>query len=171
VARRYVAWSERHERAGLVELRRIGLNAAELEPHQAPGVRILPLPECGDEWFFRRIFNSVALGSSGMRAARRVDLLAFMAAPNHDPHGIFLACVDGRFVGTAVGRRRPNQVGVIYNVAVHPAYRGRGVARALVRETLRYLQSQGCAEARLQTHPTNSAALRLYTTEGFETVD
>lgn len=55
----------------------------------------------------------------------------------------------------------------INNLAVHRDYRGRGLGTALLREALRAGRRLGCARALLEVRPSNQAALRLYTAEGF----
>lgn len=171
LARRYVSWCERPLRRNLVELRLEHLQSwSEPCPWQHAELKICSLPECGNEWLFRKVFNRVAQQTDDVRPARHVDILAFMAAPNHDARGMFLARWNDEYVGTCVGRVRSNHRGAIYSVTVHPEYRGRGIARALLRTTLTYLRQQGVREVTLHTHTTNAVALGLYQAEGFRII-
>jgi ribosomal protein S18 acetylase RimI-like enzyme len=70
------------------------------------------------------------------------------------------------FIGTS-GRFRSHGDAQLLNIAVASAARGRGVAKALVREGLRYLARRGVAEVRLEVQPDNTAAIAAYRSNGF----
>lgn len=57
----------------------------------------------------------------------------------------------------------------VFSVAVHPDFRGRGIAKALVAESLRRLRARGARRVRLEVRPGNVPAVRLYERAGFET--
>lgn len=77
---------------------------------------------------------------------------------------------DGRIVGNAsllpVESDSPRWV--MANVAVHPAYRRRGIARHLVRAGLSLARRRGAQEVVLQVDHENWAARKLYRELGFE---
>jgi len=56
----------------------------------------------------------------------------------------------------------------IHTVAVRPAWRRRGVARALMIGVLRAAAAEGARRATLEVRRSNDAALRLYAGLGFE---
>ncbi len=56
---------------------------------------------------------------------------------------------------------------LIANVAVHPAYRRRGIARQLTQTALEHVHSHGAAAAWLQVRDDNEAAHQLYRSLGF----
>jgi [ribosomal protein S18]-alanine N-acetyltransferase len=58
----------------------------------------------------------------------------------------------------------------ILNLAVSPRYRRQGIARALILEAIRLAQAKNCQTAWLEVRPSNSAALSLYQSLGFESV-
>src|SRR5438874_12894772 len=58
------------------------------------------------------------------------------------PADVLVAEVDGRIVGSIIGTF-DGWRGNIYRLAVHPGYRRRGVARALVAEVEKRLTTQG----------------------------
>ncbi|MBN1668854.1 MAG: GNAT family N-acetyltransferase [Anaerolineales bacterium] len=77
---------------------------------------------------------------------------------------------DGRVVGNLslipfprAGRR----IELIANVAVHPDYRRRGIARALTLTAIRKIQGRGNATIWLQVRADNPAAVSLYEQLGF----
>jgi len=58
----------------------------------------------------------------------------------------------------------------ILNLAVHPAHRRRGIARALLSAALAQARSQGVTVVSLEVRPSNVAALALYQSFGFQEV-
>lgn len=57
---------------------------------------------------------------------------------------------------------------LIANVATHPAYRGRGIARKLTLTALDYVRTHGATSAWLHVRDDNPIAIGLYETLGFE---
>ena len=79
---------------------------------------------------------------------------------------------DGRIVGN-ITVQRADKYGnrwQIANVAVAPAYRGRGIARRLLGEALRHVEAAGGRWAVLQVYDHNTIARTLYSSIGFEEV-
>jgi ribosomal protein S18 acetylase RimI-like enzyme len=78
----------------------------------------------------------------------------------------------GRVVGTVSTQRsaaRSNNW-LVANVAVHPDYRRRGIALALMQATLDLIQRQGGGDALLQVDDDNLGAVALYRGMGFQRV-
>jgi ribosomal protein S18 acetylase RimI-like enzyme len=76
---------------------------------------------------------------------------------------------DGRVVGN-VSLQQGDEAGLrwrISNVGVLPKYRGRGIARTLMQETLREIARRAGTWALLQVRAGNEAAHRLYLDLGF----
>lgn len=72
--------------------------------------------------------------------------------------------------GTAAGYIGLHTVygeGYMANIAVHPGYRRKGIARALLRHVIEYAAQNGLLFLTLEVRPGNAAAIRLYRTEGF----
>lgn len=57
--------------------------------------------------------------------------------------------------------------GVLYDIVVDPAHRGRGVGRLLLDATLHALQAQGAPRVVLSTAEQNESAQRLFARAGF----
>jgi len=75
---------------------------------------------------------------------------------------------DGRIVGNATMlTTRVNGRFLVVNVAVHPDYRRRGIARMLMNSVSAQLKQRGAREILLQVDHNNTAALDLYTTLGY----
>jgi ribosomal protein S18 acetylase RimI-like enzyme len=79
---------------------------------------------------------------------------------------------DGRVVGTVSTQRAAarSATWLIANVAVHPDYRRRGIALALMRATLDMIRGQHGADAILQVDDDNLGAVTLYRDLGFQRV-
>ena len=75
----------------------------------------------------------------------------------------------GKVVGCVNTQRASNQAGawLIANVAVHPNYRRRGIAWALMKSTLDLIRNQGGVTAMLQVDDDNLGAVELYRRLGF----
>ncbi len=83
----------------------------------------------------------------------------------------FVAEVDTELVGYVVGDIAPGfpgRVGHIKDLAVHPAYRRRGVARKLLERALTQLEDHGVVRTSLEVRESNDAAIALYRSLGFE---
>jgi ribosomal protein S18 acetylase RimI-like enzyme len=83
---------------------------------------------------------------------------------------VLLAYDGGRIAGTLtlVVFRTPTAMrGLIEDVVVDSAARGRGVGEALVREALRIAAARGARQVDLTSRPTRAAANRLYERTGF----
>jgi ribosomal protein S18 acetylase RimI-like enzyme len=65
-------------------------------------------------------------------------------------------------------RRSGVLAGFTEDIFVMPAWRGRGIASAMIADGLGYLKDHGLAEARLMVRALNETALGLYCQLGFE---
>jgi len=75
----------------------------------------------------------------------------------------------GQPVGQALSGRR-GELGWIGGVGLHPEYRGKGIARDLVKRQLRAFRDGGVQEVTLEVLSQNERAKKLYDGMGFETV-
>ncbi|MFN8439859.1 MAG: GNAT family N-acetyltransferase [Caldilineaceae bacterium] len=87
-----------------------------------------------------------------------------------DYFGGFVWLEEGKVVGNVTVQRAEQSGGrwQIANVAVAPAYRGRGIARRLMQRALAHIDEEGGKYAVLQVYENNQVALRLYKQLGFE---
>jgi len=85
-------------------------------------------------------------------------------------HTVFLVAAAGnRPVGYVIARAAADE-GELLNVAVEPASRGRGIARALVRAALARLARAGVGTVYLEVRESNRPARLLYRGLGFREV-
>jgi ribosomal protein S18 acetylase RimI-like enzyme len=78
---------------------------------------------------------------------------------------LYLIAYQGAVIGSASFRILSNGNAYIGNVAVDPAFRRMGVARAIMKFLL--ARAADAPSIELVTHPDNDGALRLYTSLGF----
>lgn len=73
---------------------------------------------------------------------------------------------DGSVAGYA-GMHRAADEGAVDNIAVHPAFRKRGVGKALLQSLIAYAKENGLTQITLEVRAGNRIAIQLYETEGF----
>lgn len=83
--------------------------------------------------------------------------------------GLIATSVDGRPLGYLLGRDVAGS-GEILNLAVAPAQRRKGIARALLASALDWFAERESAEVYLEVRESNGAAQALYRAAGFEAV-
>lgn len=71
------------------------------------------------------------------------------------------------YCGTIQGVMDRGPIGAIQNVGVVPAYRGKGLGRALVRQALEGFYQAGLRQAFLEVTAENQPAVQLYRAVGF----
>lgn len=108
------------------------------------------------------------------RAAQNARLLGWASSLSEEapmPPSGYVWEEDGRLVGNlslipinVQGKRGY----MIANVATHPDYRGRGIARAMTATALEYARSRNAACAWLQVRDDNPSAIHIYETTGFK---
>mgnify|MGYP001074515160 CR=1 FL=1 len=113
-----------------------------------------------------------------MRAAARASRLFSWTVDLSDPPPNipvtgFVWEVDGRLVGNLSlipFKMQRQKLTLIANVAVHPEYRRRGIARQLTTTALDYLKRQGKPATWLHVRSDNPNAIHLYETLVFVTL-
>ena len=78
--------------------------------------------------------------------------------------GICFGWIDNLAVGLAVCE---GQFSGLFDIVVHPDYRGQGIGKALVTSLLAWSKQRGASTAYLQVVPGNTPALALYDKLGF----
>jgi ribosomal protein S18 acetylase RimI-like enzyme len=108
------------------------------------------------------------------KAAQNASLMGFASSLIEDssmPPSGYVWEEDGRLVGNlslipiAVHGKKGY---MIANVATHPDYRGRGIAKQLTVTALRHARDHGAATAWLQVRDDNPSAIHIYAINGFE---
>jgi GNAT superfamily N-acetyltransferase len=88
---------------------------------------------------------------------------------------LLAAYVDGeRAGGAAVVQGAPDvqmldgrpDVALLWDLRVHPRFRGRGVGRTLFRAAEGWARSRGCRQMKVETQTTNVPACRFYARQG-----
>jgi len=84
-----------------------------------------------------------------------------------NPHAVFRVAVEGDAVLGYVGMHHLLDEGFITNVAVFPAARRRGVARALLAGLAQYAAAHNLYRITLEVRVSNVAAITLYEGAGY----
>jgi ribosomal protein S18 acetylase RimI-like enzyme len=100
---------------------------------------------------------------------------SFLATQLDQPHVVVLVAEqDGGVVGYTYGGIEEQDwmalrgpAGVLYDIVVDPAHRGKGIGRTLLDETLRQLEARGVPRVVLSTAEKNEEAQRLFAHAGF----
>lgn len=124
-------------------------------------------------------------GPVAMRALRESDLNAVMAIevrgyPYPWTRGIFLDCLragypglamerDGLLVGYGVLSLAADEAHVL-NICIDPMVQSRGLGRQLLRALVRLAADRGAQRVFLEVRPSNTPALALYHSEGFNEI-
>jgi len=119
----------------------------------------------------RAAVHRAAFGSNRMSTEVYAHLMR--SARHYRPElDVVAVAPDGEFTAMALGWLDPdNHVGELEPVGTAPAYRGRGLARAVSQEALRRLQAAGARSAVIYALPENPASVSLYTSLGFRELD
>ncbi len=101
--------------------------------------------------------------------ARKAEHIREDAAAN--PEGILIYEEQGEIAGYITTRVDPDsKIGRIPNMSVLPAYRGRGIGKALLTAALDTFEQQGMTAARIETLEQNDVGQSFYPHAGFEEV-
>ncbi len=89
---------------------------------------------------------------------------------NHDPDLFLVAEVNGELVGSVMGGYDGHR-GSAYYLGVHPDFRGRGIANALISRLEKKLIARGCPKIHLMVREDNDAVIGMYEKLDYEIVD
>jgi len=86
-----------------------------------------------------------------------------------EPEGFLVAECDSRVVGYVIGVRERGYCHII-SIAVHPAYRRKGIGSALLKKLIEIMEHKGLTSFLLEVRVSNTAAINLYRRFGFRIV-
>lgn len=89
---------------------------------------------------------------------------------NHDVELFLVAEVGGEVVGTVMGGYDGHR-GSAYYLGVHPDFRGRGIANALISRLEKKLIARGCPKLTIMVREDNDAVIGMYEKLDYETQD
>lgn len=153
-----------------------------MQPSDAPGVAIRPaapadLPAVGRLGALLVRTHHEFDPARFIPAAPRTEhaYAAFLGSQREEPHVVILVAErDGEVIGYTYAGVEGNDymalrgpAGVLYDVVVDPAHRGRGIGRMLLDATLAALRTRGAPRCVLSTAERNESAQRLFARAGF----
>ncbi|MDN0087468.1 GNAT family acetyltransferase [Yersinia nurmii] len=89
---------------------------------------------------------------------------------NHDPDLFLVAEVNGAVVGSVMGGYDGHR-GSAYYLGVHPDFRGRGIANALISRLEKKLIARGCPKLNIMVREDNDAVIGMYEKLDYEIQD
>ena len=101
----------------------------------------------------------------------RADLEALIAEPWFSAAGFLLAWRDGQLLGYHWTKIHADGTGEVYVLGVDPAAQGLGLGKILLNAGLAHLASAGCPEVLLYVDESNTGAMQLYESVGFQRYD
>ena len=148
-----------------------GLDDELPEPVIPVGVEIRTFVPGQDEQQWLRV-NAAAFAHHPEQALiDRDDLTDRMAESWFDPKGFFVATINDTMVGFHWTKQHQDQLGEVYVLGITPSAAGRGLGKALLVTGLRSLQQRGSTRVELYVEADHQAAIELYLTYGFTTVN
>ena len=93
-----------------------------------------------------------------------------VASELKNPLSLWLVALDDATVAGYVGSQSVQGEADMMNVAVHPDYRRKGIARQLVTELVAALAKKGVHSLALEVRASNAPAIALYEQLGFQQV-
>ncbi len=117
---------------------------------------------------FRALLREYAAERAGGFSERMTQDLRDLPGRYTPPHGeMYLALYEGRPVGTAAWTEHTPSLVELKRVYVQPAYRGRGIGRALSQHVIREVARRGYKRVGISTWATAAPAIELYRRLGF----
>lgn len=90
-----------------------------------------------------------------------------VASELNNPLSVWLVAEENGIVCGYVGSQTVLDETDMMNIAVHPDFRRKGIAAALIAELVRLLKERGSRILRLEVRESNAPAISLYETMGF----
>lgn len=120
-------------------------------------------PDLADQFF--RAYHTAFRERPGFPGYSAAEWIARVTENDHKPEWSFLARIDDKPVGFVIGNidlttKPPG--GYIWQIGVIPSQRRRGLASALLVETMRRMQEAGASSALLTVHLNNPGAIKAY---------
>jgi mycothiol synthase len=128
-------------------------------------------PDLAEQFF--QAYHASFRERPGFPGFSATEWIAQVTENDHKPEWSLLARVNGEPVGFVIGNidlTKDPPGGHIWQIGVIPAQRRRGLASALVVETMQRMQETGASSALLTVHINNPGAIKAYSRLGFITV-
>lgn len=132
-----------------------------------------PFRKGADEEVYVRIFNAAFSDYDDMRSVTLEDARTIANAPSFNLDGLLFGEWDGQVAGMVqaqVDKQREEKKGFIQNLAVLPEFRGKGIAKELLKTAIGVLRENGMKIASAWAQTDRLACIRLYESFGFNRV-
>lgn len=116
---------------------------------------------------YQAVYDLWSRAGPGIQLRKSDEPAEIAKKVQHDPDLFLVAEVEGRIVGAVMGGFDGRR-GLIYHLAVDPAYRRQGIGSALMAEMERRLVAKGCLRAYLLVTEDNQETIAFYRRLGWE---
>jgi mycothiol synthase len=146
------------------------LKVDDLKPGEpGSGYEVRPLAE-GEANIFSRIQNLAFDGSWGFapNTPQELDYRLHMIGASYSD--VLLLFVDGQpaaYCWTRMQRVGPERRGIIWMIGADPAFRGQGLGRAMLLQSISLMLTRGASAFELTVYADNAPAVKLYESVGF----
>jgi ribosomal protein S18 acetylase RimI-like enzyme len=133
-------------------------------------LRIRPLVPGADDAAYLNVINQVAKEFPDRTPMAQDELEARRTMPYFDPHGQFIAELDGQAVGIGFGEMNPldaNRMGWV-SASVLPEFRRRHIGAMLAEMALQGLRARGAKKLMSDTREENTAGVAFLMSLGFK---
>jgi ribosomal protein S18 acetylase RimI-like enzyme len=133
-------------------------------------LRIRPLVPGADDAAYLNVINQVAKEFPDRTPMAQDELEARRTMPYFDPHGQFIAELDGHAVGIGLGEMNPldkERVGWV-SASVLPEFRRRHIGTRLAETALQSLRARGAKKLMSDTREENTAGIAFLKSLGFK---
>lgn len=132
-------------------------------------LRIRPLIPGADDAAYLNVINQVAKEFPDRTPIAQDELESRRTMPYFDPHGQFIAELDGQAVGIGLGEMNPldtNRLGWV-SASVLPEFRRRHIGAMLAETALQSLRARGAKKLMSDTREENAAGIAFLRSLGF----
>ena len=133
-------------------------------------LKIRPLVPGADDAAYLNIINRVAQEFPDRTPVAQDELELRRSMPYFDPHGQFIAELDGHAVGIGLGEMNPldtNRIGWV-SASVLPEFRRRHIGIALAETAMQGLRVRGAKKLMSDTREENTAGIAFLNSLGFK---
>lgn len=136
-------------------------------------LKVRPFQKGVDEHIYVKVFNAAFSDYDDMRGVTLEEARTLANAPSFNLDGLLFGEWDGQTAGIVqalVDKHREEKKGFVQNLAVLPEYRGRGIARELLKTAIAVLKDRGMKVASAWAQTDRLVCTHLYETLGFKRV-
>ena len=119
---------------------------------------------------YASVYELWKISGSGIQLRKSDEPEEIQKKIQRDPDLFLVAEVNGEIIGSVLGGFDGRR-GMVYHLAVIPAYRNQGVGSALMRMLEKKLREKGCLRTYMLVTKDNQEAIRFYENHGWKQME